>query len=49
MGRHRSWVYRQVSEGRIKVITGFGHAMISAEEVDRVLNAAETETQTTTS
>lgn len=37
MGRHRSWIYRQVSEGRIKTITGFGHAMVTAEEIDRIL------------
>ena len=44
MGRHRSWAYRQVSEGRIKVITGFGKAMIPAAEVDRILNLSKTQT-----
>jgi hypothetical protein len=49
MGHHRGWAYRQVSEGRIKTINGFGRAMISAEEVDRVLNSSEIERQAITS
>lgn len=38
VGKHRTWVYRQVAAGRIKPITGYGAAMISAAEVDRMLN-----------
>lgn len=36
VGKERTWVYRQVSKGRIRAITGFGAAMIPAIEVDRI-------------
>lgn len=38
MGKHRSWVYRQVSKGSIIPIKGFGTAMISQAELDRILS-----------
>lgn len=38
MGRHRSWAYRQARAGRIKTITGYGTTMVSAAEVQRILN-----------
>jgi len=37
LGKHRTWVYRQVTAGKIKPITGYGAAMISAAELDRIL------------
>lgn len=36
VGKERTWVYRQVQKGRIQAITGFGAAMISATEIERV-------------
>lgn len=38
MGRERTWVYRQVKKGRIRAITGFGAALISASEIERILS-----------
>lgn len=39
-GKHRSWAYRMVKEGRIKVITGFGSQLVPAHEIERILGAA---------
>jgi len=36
VGKERTWVYRQVSKGRIRAITGFGAAMIPATEIERI-------------
>lgn len=36
VGKERTWVYRQVKEGRIRAVTGFGIAMVPAEEIERV-------------
>ena len=36
VGKERTWVYRQVSKGRIRAITGYGAAMIPASEVQRI-------------
>ena len=36
VGKERTWVYRQVSKGRIRAITGFGAAMIPAAEIERI-------------
>ena len=36
VGKERTWVYRQVSKGRIRAVTGFGAAMIPASEVERI-------------
>lgn len=36
VGKERTWVYRQVSKGRIRAITGFGAAMIPSIEVERI-------------
>ena len=35
-GKHRSWGYRQIERGRITASMGFGTAIISAAEVDRI-------------
>lgn len=40
-GRDRSWTYRQVRAGRIKVISGYGKMMIPASEVERILEGKE--------
>lgn len=40
VGKERTWVYRQVSKGRIKAITGFGTAMIPATEIQRIFGQA---------
>ena len=36
VGKERSWVYRQVSKGRIRAITGYGAALIPVTEIDRI-------------
>lgn len=36
IGKHRSWVYRQVAKGRIRAITGYGSALIPASEIQRI-------------
>ncbi len=38
MGKHRSWAYRQARAGNIKTITGYGNTLVSAAEVQRILN-----------
>jgi len=40
VGKERTWVYRQVSKGRIRAITGYGAAMIPASEVERIFGGA---------
>ena len=40
-GKHRGWAYRQVKEGRIKVIRGYGALLVPAAEVQRMLQSAE--------
>jgi hypothetical protein len=42
VGKERTWVYRQVSKGRIKAVTGFGAAMIPATEVERIFGTEVT-------
>lgn len=39
VGKERTWVYRQVSKGRIRAITGYGAAMIPASEIGRIFGA----------
>jgi hypothetical protein len=39
VGKERTWVYRQVSKGRIRAITGFGSAMIPASEIERIFGS----------
>ncbi len=41
VGKERTWVYRQVSKGRLRAVTGFGTAMIPASEIDRIFSSAE--------
>jgi hypothetical protein len=36
VGKHRTWVYRQVKAGRIKALLGYGAAMIPAVEIERI-------------
>jgi hypothetical protein len=40
-GKERTWAYRQVKAGRIKAITGFGAMLVSASEIERILNAEQ--------
>ena len=40
-GKHRSWAYRMVREGRIKTITGFGSQLVSAHEIERILGSSQ--------
>ncbi|QJE98001.1 helix-turn-helix domain-containing protein [Luteolibacter luteus] len=46
LGKHRSWVYRQVAKGAITPITGFGAAMISAAEVNRITGCVSGQPET---
>jgi hypothetical protein len=39
-GRRRGWAYRLIEEGKIHVVTGYGHKMIPAAEVSRILQSA---------
>ena len=39
-GRHYTWAYRQIKEGRVKVVTGTGRILIPRSEVDRLLDQA---------
>lgn len=41
-GKYRGWAYRQVRDGRIKVIRGYGALLIPAAEIQRMLQSAET-------
>lgn len=40
-GKHRSWAYRHLKEGRIKVIQGYGALLVPAAEIQRMLQSAE--------
>ena len=44
LGHHRSWVYRQVKDGKIKTIVGFGNQMVTSDELDRILSLSKTQT-----
>jgi excisionase family DNA binding protein len=35
-GKDRSWIYRMVKDGKIRVVTGFGAMLISASEIERI-------------
>jgi hypothetical protein len=39
-GKDRSWAYRQVHAGRLKVITGYGAMLVPRTEIERILNSA---------
>ncbi|MDB4521418.1 helix-turn-helix domain-containing protein [Akkermansiaceae bacterium] len=43
VGKERTWVYRQVQKGRIRAVTGFGIAMVPAEEIERIFSAVNNE------
>lgn len=45
VGKERTWVYRQVKEGRIRAVTGFGIAMVPAEEIERVFSTVNNKPQ----
>lgn len=36
-GKNRSWSYRLAATGKIKVINGYGSALVPATEIDRLL------------
>ena len=36
-GKQRSWAYRQFGKGRIKAVTGYGTALVSRREIERLL------------
>mgnify|MGYP001946355822 CR=1 FL=1 len=36
-GRERTWTYKLAAKKKIKVIRGYGKAMVPASEVDRIL------------
>lgn len=36
-GKERSWAYRQKKRGRVQTITGYGAALVSRREVERIL------------
>lgn len=35
-GKDRSWIYRMVKEGKIRVLKGFGAMLIPASEIQRI-------------
>ena len=35
-GKDRSWIYRLVAEGKIRVLKGFGAMLIPASEIERI-------------
>ncbi len=35
-GKDRSWIYRMVKAGKIRVVTGFGAMLIPASEIQRI-------------
>lgn len=35
-GKDRSWIYRMVKEGKIRVLKGFGAMLIPANEIERI-------------
>ena len=52
IGRHRSWAYRQIAEGKIRTVKGFGAELVPASEIERMLTSDHSEpigeqTQTT--
>ena len=36
-GKERSWAYRQQKKGRVQTINGYGAALVSRREVERIL------------
>lgn len=36
-GRERTWVYRLADKNKVRVIRGYGKALIPASEVERIL------------
>ena len=40
-GKEQTWAYRLTYDGKVKVITQFGHKMIPSSEVERVLQSAD--------
>ena len=44
LGRRTTWVYQQISEGKIKVISKSGRKLIPRSEVDRLLRKKEPST-----
>ena len=46
LGRRTTWVYRQISEGKIRVISKSGRKLIPRSEVDRLLKIQHAKTNT---
>lgn len=40
-GRDRTWTYRQVNAGKVRVIRGYGKMMIPVSEVERITGEVE--------
>ena len=40
-GKSKTWTYRLTYEGKIKTIDGYGKKMVTASEVDRIINSAK--------
>ena len=45
VGKEKTWVYRQVKEGRIRAVYGLGIAMVPAEEIERVFSTVNNKPQ----
>ena len=39
-GKDGAWARRQVHEGKLKAIKGWGEMMIPSSEIDRIMNSA---------
>lgn len=42
IGRHRSWAYRQIAEGKIRTVKGFGADLVPVSEIERMLGVTAT-------
>ena len=40
-GKDRSWIYRMVKDGKIRVIKGFGAMLIPASEIERICEGGQ--------
>lgn len=40
-GKSKTWAYRLLYSGKLKAVTQFGHILIPATEMDRLLSAAK--------
>lgn len=44
-GKNRSWSYRLAASGKIKVVNGYGSALVPATEIDRLIGSEKKENQ----